>query len=166
MRNAAKTPTAKRPMTIAEMSGIETSAQTVRGTARGAPRTLGLSPVEWVVEDGLLPYPEAVATMEKRAERIGVWVRRPGKPPLADGRAAEDKIAAIGIRVRRWVTFHGISLNVDPDLEHYSGIVPCGVSGYGVTSLVDLGIPVSLAEVDAALKATFEETFGATTPRA
>ena len=77
---------------------------------------------------------------ERREDRIGVWVRRPDKPPLPDGRPAEDKIAAIGIRVRRWVTFHGISLNVDPDLEHYSGIVPCGVSGYGVTSLVDLGI--------------------------
>ena len=66
---------------------------------------------------------------ERREDRVGVWVRRPDKPPLPDGRPAEDKIAAIGIRVRRWVTFHGISLNVDPDLEHYSGIVPCGVSG-------------------------------------
>jgi lipoyl(octanoyl) transferase len=101
---------------------------------------------------------------EKRADRIGVWVRRPGRSPLPDGRPAEDKIAAIGIRVRRWITFHGISLNVDPDLEHYSGIVPCGVTGYGVTSLVDLGIPVSMAEVDAALKATFEERFGPAEP--
>ncbi len=97
---------------------------------------------------------------ERRQDRIGVWVRRPDKPPLPDGRPAEDKIAAIGIRVRRWVTFHGISLNVDPDLDHYSGIVPCGISGYGVTSLVDLGIPVSMAEVDSALKATFEAGFG------
>jgi lipoyl(octanoyl) transferase len=97
---------------------------------------------------------------ERRADRIGVWVRRPDKPPLPDGRPAEDKIAAIGIRVRRWVTFHGISLNVDPNLEHYSGIVPCGVTGYGVTSLVDLGLPVSMAEVDAALRSTFEEGFG------
>jgi lipoyl(octanoyl) transferase len=97
---------------------------------------------------------------ERREDRIGVWVRRPDRPPLPDGRPAEDKIAAIGIRVRRWVTFHGISLNVDPDLDHYSGIVPCGVTGYGVTSLVDLGIPVSMAEVDAALKATFEAMFG------
>jgi lipoyl(octanoyl) transferase len=87
-------------------------------------------------------------------------VPRPEKPPLADGSPAEDKIAAIGIRVRRWVTFHGISLNVDPDLEHYSGIVPCGISGYGVTSLVDLGRPVSMAEVDAALKARFAAHFG------
>lgn len=102
-------------------------------------------------------------TGERREDRIGVWVRRPGKAPLPDGRPAEDKIAAIGIRVRRWVTFHGISLNVDPELEHYSGIVPCGVTGYGVTSLVDLGIPVSMAEADAALKVEFERLFGATT---
>ena len=100
-------------------------------------------------------------TGERREERIGVWVRRPENPPLPDGRPAEDKIAAIGIRVRRWVTLHGISLNVDPDLEHYSGIVPCGVYGYGVASLVDLGIPVSMPEVDAALKAEFSHLFGA-----
>ncbi len=99
-------------------------------------------------------------TGERRADRIGVWVKRPDKPLLPGGSVAEDKIAAIGIRVRRWVTFHGISLNVDPDLEHYSGIVPCGVSGYGVTSLADLGIPISMAEVDAALKAEFERVFG------
>ena len=101
-------------------------------------------------------------TGERREDRIGVWVRRPHKPPLPDGRPAEDKIAAIGIRVRRWVTFHGISLNVDPDLEHYSGIVPCGVSGYGVTSLSDLGIPASIPEVDIALRAEFERLFGPT----
>jgi len=100
---------------------------------------------------------------ERREDRVGVWVRRPEKPLLLDGRPAEDKIAAIGIRIRRWVSFHGISLNVDPVLEHYSGIVPCGVSDYGVTSLVDLGIPVSMAEVDAALRAEFETCFGATT---
>ena len=97
---------------------------------------------------------------ERRADRIGVWVQRPDKPPLSDGSPAEDKIAAIGIRVRGWVTFHGISLNVDPDLEHYAGIVPCGVSGHGVTSLADLGIAVSMAEVDAALKAEFARVFG------
>jgi lipoyl(octanoyl) transferase len=100
---------------------------------------------------------------ERREDRVGVWVRRPEKPLLLDGRPAEDKIAAIGIRIRRWVSFHGISLNVDPVLEHYSGIVPCGVSDYGVTSLVDLGIPVSMAEVDAALRAEFETLFGART---
>jgi len=97
---------------------------------------------------------------ERREDRVGVWVRRPEKPPLADGSMAEDKIAAIGVRVRRWVTLHGISLNVDPELDHYAGIVPCGVSGYGVTSLADLGIPVSMAEMDAALKDTFPDIFG------
>jgi lipoyl(octanoyl) transferase len=99
---------------------------------------------------------------ERREDRIGVWVRRPEKAaPLPSGQPAEDKIAAIGIRVRRWITFHGISLNVDPDLEHYSGIVPCGVSGYGVTSLVDLGIPVTMPEVDAALKVELRRVLGA-----
>ncbi|HWT30039.1 MAG TPA: lipoyl(octanoyl) transferase LipB [Propylenella sp.] len=99
---------------------------------------------------------------ERRENRVGVWVRRPDKPPLMGGGMAEDKIAAIGIRVRRWVSFHGISLNVEPDLEHYSGIVPCGLPGYGVTSLVDLGRPVTMPEVDAALRAEFERIFGAT----
>ena len=94
---------------------------------------------------------------ERREERVGVWVRRPER-----GEGAEDKIAAIGIRVRRWATFHGISLNVDPDLSHFDGIVPCGVRDRGVTSLVDLGRPVSMAEADAALRAAFEEVFGAT----
>ena len=96
---------------------------------------------------------------ERRQDRIGVWVRRPEK---GDGR--EDKLAAIGIRVKRWVTLHGISFNVDPDLSHFSGIVPCGVSEprYGVTSLVDLGLPVSMADVDGALRREFEALFGAT----
>ena len=95
---------------------------------------------------------------ERREDRVGVWVRRPDK-----GNFAEDKIAAIGIRVRHWVTFHGISLNVEPDLSHFAGIVPCGVRGQGVTSLVDLGIPVSMPEADAALRAAFEQVFGETT---
>jgi lipoyl(octanoyl) transferase len=101
---------------------------------------------------------------ERREERVGVWVRRPEKPPLPDGGMAEDKIAAIGIRVRRWVTFHGVSLNVEPDLSHFSGIVPCGVAdaGFGVTSLVDLGLPVGMAEADAALRAAFEPLLGET----
>ncbi|ACL61099.1 lipoyl(octanoyl) transferase LipB [Methylobacterium nodulans] len=94
---------------------------------------------------------------ERREDRVGVWVRRPEK-----GEGVEDKIAAIGIRVRRWVTFHGISLNVEPDLTHFDGIVPCGVRGHGVTSLVDLGRPVSMAEVDAVLRARFEDVFGET----
>jgi lipoyl(octanoyl) transferase len=94
---------------------------------------------------------------ERREDRVGVWVRRPDKGP-----SAEDKIAAIGIRVRRWVTYHGVSLNVEPDLSHFSGIVPCGVRQHGVTSLVDLGIPVSMPEVDAVLRTSFERVFGPT----
>ena len=99
---------------------------------------------------------------ERREDRVGVWVARPDRPALPGGAAAEDKIAAIGIRVRRWVTFHGISLNVDPDLEHFSGIVPCGIAGYGVTSLVDLGLPVSMPEVDSVMRAEFQRLFGPT----
>jgi len=96
---------------------------------------------------------------ERREDRIGVWVRRPDK---GDGR--EDKIAAIGIRVKRWVSLHGIALNVDPDLSHFSGIVPCGIADarYGITSLVDLGVPVSMPEVDMVLRREFEVRFGAT----
>nr|WP_205521024.1 lipoyl(octanoyl) transferase LipB [Propylenella binzhouense] len=101
-------------------------------------------------------------TGERREDRVGVWVRRPEKPPLAGGAAAEDKIAAIGVRVRRWVTFHGVALNVEPDLDHFAGIVPCGITGYGVTSLADLGIPAAMPEVDGALRAAFETIFGPT----
>ena len=99
---------------------------------------------------------------ERREDRVGVWVRRPEKPLLADGTMAEDKIAALGIRLRKWVTFHGLSLNVDPDLDHFGGIVPCGISAYGVTSLVDLGLPVMMADVDIRLRAAFEQVFGET----
>ncbi len=93
-------------------------------------------------------------TGERRAGRVGIWVARGG------GR--EDKIAAIGVRVRRWVTYHGLAINVEPDLSHYAGIVPCGVSDpkLGVTSLVDLGLPVAMADLDTALMATFGEVFG------
>jgi len=96
---------------------------------------------------------------ERRADRVGVWVRRPDK-----GSGHEDKIAAIGIRVARWVTMHGLALNVDPDLAHFAGIVPCGVSDprFGVTSLVDLGRPVTLPDVDAVLRREFEAMFGTT----
>src|SRR5436190_14440446 len=96
---------------------------------------------------------------ERRDDRIGVWVRRPDK-----GAGHEDKIAAIGIRVRKWVTLHGIALNVEPELSHFAGIVPCGVSEqrYGVTSLADLGLPVSMAEVDMMLRREFEAVFGPT----
>jgi lipoyl(octanoyl) transferase len=94
---------------------------------------------------------------ERRDGRIGVWVARPDKGP---GR--EDKVAAIGVRVSRWVTFHGIAINVSPTLSHFDGIVPCGISDQGVTSLEDLGQLVSMAEVDAALRTAFERRFGAT----
>ena len=96
---------------------------------------------------------------ERREDRVGVWVRRPDKGP-----SVEDKIAAIGIRVRRWVSFHGVSLNVEPDLDHFTGIVPRGISEHGVTSLVDLGYPVTMPEVDAVLRARFEAIFGETMP--
>lgn len=93
---------------------------------------------------------------EIRPDRVGVWVERktPGAP------AREDKIAAIGVRLRRWVSFHGVSLNVEPDLSHFGGIVPCGIAAHGVTSLVDLGRPVTMDEADAALKSSFEAVFG------
>jgi lipoyl(octanoyl) transferase len=94
---------------------------------------------------------------ERREDRVGVWVRRPDKAA-----AAEDKIAAIGIRVRRWVTYHGVSLNVEPDLSHFSGIVPCGVRQHGVTSLADLGHALTMPEVDAVLRRAFEPVFGPT----
>ena len=99
---------------------------------------------------------------ERREDRVGVWVRRPERAASPDGSTAEDKIAAIGIRVRRWVTFHGISLNVDPDLTHFAGIVPCGIRGHGVTSLADLGVLVSMPEVDGLLRRNFETVFGET----
>ena len=93
---------------------------------------------------------------ELREGRVGVWVERrtPGLAPR------EDKIAAIGVKIRRWVSFHGVSLNVEPELEHFDGVVPCGIRQHGVTSLVDLGRPVTLAEADAALKASFQRVFG------
>lgn len=96
---------------------------------------------------------------EIRPGRVGVWVTRPDRPLGPDGAMAEDKIAAIGIKLRRWVSFHGISINVEPDLSHFSGIVPCGIKGHGVTSLVDLGLPVTMADLDTALKSTFEAAF-------
>lgn len=88
---------------------------------------------------------------ERRQGRVGIWINR--------GNGREDKIAAIGVRVRHWITFHGIAINVDPVLEHFSGIVPCGITGHGVTSLVDLGLPVALADLDVALRKTFETNF-------
>ena len=96
---------------------------------------------------------------EIREGRVGVWVVRDDKPLTVTGQKPEDKIAAIGIRLRKWVSFHGISINVEPDLDHFSGIVPCGITEHGVTSLVDLGLPVTMDDVDVALKTTFEELF-------
>ena len=99
---------------------------------------------------------------ERREDRVGVWVARPDK-----GVGYEDKIAAIGVRLRRWVSFHGIAINVEPELSHFSAIVPCGVADvrYGVTSLVDLGLPVTMEDLDVALRQAFEEVFGATMAR-
>ncbi len=92
---------------------------------------------------------------ERRQGRVGIWVDR--------GHGREDKIAAIGIRVRHWISYHGVALNVEPELEHFAGIVPCGIAGHGVTSLRDLGVGATMAELDVALKASFERTFGAET---
>ena len=92
-----------------------------------------------------------------RPGRVGVWVPRPEKPPLPTGEPREDKVAAIGIRLRKWVSFHGLAMNVDPDLSHFDGIVPCGISGHGVTSLVDLGHLVTIDDADLALRKTFDQ---------
>jgi lipoyl(octanoyl) transferase len=108
---------------------------------------------EWLIET----FSRLDVRAERRPGRVGVWVRRQS----ADNQR-EDKIAALGIRLRHWVTFHGVSLNVNPDLDHFSGIVPCGVSGHGVTSLTDLGADVSMVEVDSALRTAFEKVFGPT----
>ena len=99
---------------------------------------------------------------EIRDGRVGVWVQRPEKPRQADGSPAEDKIAAIGIRLRKWISFHGISINVEPDLDHFTGIVPCGISDHGVTSLVDLGLPVTMDDLDVVLRDSFTKVFGDT----
>ncbi|KUP93980.1 lipoyl(octanoyl) transferase LipB [Tritonibacter horizontis] len=109
----------------------------------------------WVI----LALEEFNVTGHVRDGRVGVWVERPDKPLSATGALQEDKIAAIGIRLRKWVSFHGISINVEPDLSHFDGIVPCGITEHGVTSLVDLGLPVTLADVDVALKRTFDVAF-------
>ncbi len=97
---------------------------------------------------------------EQREDRVGVWVRRPEKPRLLNGDICEDKIAAIGIRLRKWISFHGISINHEPELSHYQTIIPCGISDYGVTSLVDLGVPLTMEDLDLALIKTFKQGFG------
>ena len=96
---------------------------------------------------------------ERRTGRVGIWVTRPERTPNPDGSVREDKVAAIGVRLRRWVSFHGLSINVEPDLSHFDGIVPCGIREHGVTSLVDLGLPVAMGDLDAALRATFASRF-------
>lgn len=98
---------------------------------------------------------------EIREGRVGVWVERDDKPLTVTGQKPEDKIAAIGLRIRKWVSFHGLSINVEPDLSHFDGIVPCGITDHGVTSLVDLGLPVGMDDVDTALRRGFEDVFGA-----
>jgi lipoyl(octanoyl) transferase len=97
---------------------------------------------------------------EIRPGRVGVWVARDDRPLTITGARQEDKIAAIGIRLRKWISFHGISINVEPDLEHFAGIVPCGIAEHGVTSLVDLGLPVTMDDLDAALRRSFAGAFG------
>ena len=91
--------------------------------------------------------------------RVGIWVERPDKPKNVNGLIEEEKIAAIGVRLKKWITFHGLSINVDPDLSHFKGIVPCGIKEHGVTSLVDLGLPVSMTDLDIALTKSFSKVF-------
>ena len=110
---------------------------------------------EWVIR----ALAEFGVTGERRSDRVGVWVVRPEKPPGPDGAPAEDKVAAIGVRLRRWVAFHGVAINVEPDLTHFGAIVPCGIKGHGVTSLVDLGVPASMSDFDIALKEAFDDVF-------
>lgn len=122
------------------------------GDVRGFVTLLEQWLIETLAEFGVLG--------ETRRDRVGVWVKRENK-----GAGREDKIAAIGIRLRRWISLHGISLNVEPDLANFAGIVPCGITQHGVTSLVDLGLPVTMHDADVALRAAFEKTFGTKTAR-
>lgn len=101
---------------------------------------------------------------EIRPGRVGVWVARPEKPRVPDGTPREDKIAAIGVRLSKWVSTHGLAINHDPDLSHFDGIVPCGITGHGVTSLVDLGLPVTMDDLDLALERSFHKVFAQTPP--
>ncbi|MEM7270659.1 MAG: lipoyl(octanoyl) transferase LipB [Pseudomonadota bacterium] len=112
---------------------------------------------EWVIR----AIAEFGVTAERRAGRVGVWVVRHDQPPGPDGAPAEAKIAAIGVRLRRWISFHGVAINVEPDLSHYDAIVPCGIRGHGVTSLVDMGVPATMTDLDIALKTAFVEVFEA-----
>jgi len=125
--------------------------------ARGRDVRAFVAGIEGWVIDALASFN---VTGETRRDRVGVWVARPDKPALPDGTPREDKIAAIGLRLRRWVSFHGVAVNVEPDLSHFDGIVPCGIREHGVTSLVDLGLPVAMADLDVALRAGFDARFG------
>src|SRR5665213_681312 len=148
---------------------------------------IGVGAVEWRVAGAPVPYDEAIAELEARVAaihagaaaelvwRLEEWMirtlarfgvtgeRREGRVGvwLARGRGRDDKIGAIGVRVRHWVTYHGLALNVSPDLASYAGIVPCGISGHGVTSMAALGAKATMADVDAALRATFDGVFAA-----
>ena len=117
---------------------------------------------EWVIAT----LAEFNVAGERRAGRVGVWVVRPDLPPGPTGAPREDKIAAIGVRLRRWISFHGLAINVEPDLTHYDGIVPCGIREHGVTSLVDLGLPVTMADLDVALARNFDRAFSPAAPPA
>ena len=111
---------------------------------------------EWVIQTLM----EFNVQAERRTGRVGVWVVRNDRPLTIAGIPPEDKIAAIGVRLRKWTSFHGICINLEPDLSHYNGIVPCGIAEHGVTSLVDLGLPVTMDDLDLALKRCFEQVFG------
>jgi lipoyl(octanoyl) transferase len=110
---------------------------------------------EWIIQT----LAEFDIKGERRKDRVGVWVVRKDKPLSSSGDFLEDKIAAVGVRLRKWVSFHGIALNVNPNLEHYKGIVPCGIQQHGVTSLSDLGLEASMDDLDNALSKTFHERF-------
>ncbi len=115
----------------------------------------------WMLEEWVIRTLAEFNVMgERREGRVGVWVVRRDRPLNALGQHPEDKVAAIGVRLRKWTSFHGICINVEPDLSHYDGIVPCGIAEHGVTSLVDLGLPVGMDDLDVALKRAFGDVFG------
>ena len=110
---------------------------------------------EWIIQT----LAEFDIKGERRKDRVGVWVIRDDKPPSSSGQFLEDKIAAVGVRLRKWISFHGIAINVNPNLNHYKGIVPCGIQQHGVTSLADLGLKVTIEDLDKALIKTFDNVF-------
>ena len=110
---------------------------------------------EWIIQT----LAEFDIKGERRKDRVGVWVVRDDKPASSSGQFLEDKIAAVGVRLRKWISFHGIAINVNPNLNHYKGIVPCGIQQHGVTSLADLGLKVTIEDLDKALIKTFDNVF-------